>query len=272
GYDRLRSLSVELDRAAQHANDRAAHSRSWSYRNDRDFTRGVSRFAQRAHLFAVRLASYQTSPWQVDDDLAGLLAEAGAVEDRLSQARRVDTHTVDDWKRTVARLQDMIEVYRSDVRNNRYDRRDDRRPDRDDRRPDRDDRNRDGRVDGPAYRDDRGREGGENSLARLVSDVSERANRLSERARQLAGAFPVDQRQRNAWQAIQKLAQDASALGAQIDRDGQPRDLGATIARLNTEAADADRLMRQGNVFPELKGDWAGLTQALQRLRQAVGA
>jgi hypothetical protein len=129
-----------------------------------------------------------------------------------------------------------------------------------------------GRTEGPAYRDDRGYAGGSSSTARLVSDVSERASRLSERAKQLAGPIPADERQRMAWMAIQKLAQDASALAAHIDRSGEPRDLKTAVAQLNADAAEADRQMRAGNVFPEIKTQWADLMQSISRLRQSAGS
>jgi hypothetical protein len=109
-------------------------------------------------------------------------------------------------------------------------------------------------------------------VAGLVSDVSERANRVAARAKQLAGPIPADERQRNAWLAIQKLAQDSSALGVRIDREGQTRDLRSAVAQLNAQAAEADRQMKAGNVFPELKSQWADLMQSLQRLREAGGA
>lgn len=282
GYERLRAMSDDLDRAAQHAADAAQHSRSPFYASDRDFQRAVSNFARRAHGFDVRMANYRSRPWQVDDELAGLVADARSVEARIQQSRRRDPHVLDDWSRTVELLNQMIEIARDDMDRGGYRDRGPRPYDRDQRPSDRDARpesrdgysrdERGGRAEGPAYRDERGNEGGRASLARLVSDVSERANRLSERAKQLAGAFPVDQRQRNAWLAIQKLAQDASALGARIDREGQPRDVRSSVAQLNAEAADADRQMKQGNVFPELKSQWADLMQSLQRLRETAGA
>lgn len=258
GYERIRSLSDDLDRAAQHAADAAQHSRSGVYGSDRELQRAVSNFARRAHAFEARVANYRVRPWQMDDELAGLLADAKSVEARIQQSRRRDPHVLEDWGRTVGLLNQMIDVYRDDLG----------RGGNRDRRPD--DRN--GRTEGPAYRDDRGSPGGRSSVAGLVSDVSERANRLAERARQLSGPIPADERQRNAWQAIQKLAQDASALGVRIDREGQPRDLRSAVARLNSEAAEADRQMRAGNIFPEIKTQWADLMQALARLRQSTGA
>jgi len=282
GYERLRAMSDDLDRAAQHAADAAQHSRSPFYASDRDFQRAVTNFARRAHGFDVRMANYRARPWQVDDELAGLVADARSVEARIQQSRRRDPHVLDDWSRTVELLNQMIDIARNDMGRGGYRDGGPRPYDRDQRPYDRDGQPegrdgysrdaRDGRAEGPAYRDDRGYEGGRAPLARLVSDVSERANRLSERAKQLAGAFPVDQHQRNAWLAIQKLAQDASALGARIDREGQPRDVRSSVAQLNADAADADRQMKQGNVFPELKSQWADLMQSLQRLRETAGA
>ena len=75
-----------------------------------------------------------------------------------------------------------------------------------------------------------------------------------------------------AWTAIQKLAQDASALGVRFARSGEPRDLRSAVAQLNADAAEADRQMRAGNVFPEIKAQWADLMQSINRLRQSVGS
>jgi len=272
GYERLRSMSDDLDRAAQHAADAAQHSRSPFYGSDRNLQRAMSNFARRAHGFDARMANYRARPWQVDDELDGLLADARSVETRIQQSRLRDPHVLEDWNRTVGLLNQMIEVYREDLgrgsyRDRRYER--DTRPGAPDGR-DRDDRS--GRTEGPAYRDDRGYAGGRSSVAGLVSDVSERANRLAARAKQLAGPIPADERQRMAWQAIEKLAQDSSALGVRIDREGQPRDLRSAVVQLNAQAAEADRQMKAGNVFPELRSQWADLMQSLQRLREAAGA
>jgi hypothetical protein len=269
GYEQIRSMADDLDHSAQHAADSAQHSRSWFYSHDREFQRSVVNFARRARSFNQRMANYRTHPWNVDDELRGLLADARSVEARLQQARERDPHVLDDWNHAVAILNDMTDLYGNDLARRPYGDRRDRWHDDRNSRPS-------GDVgtyrEGPAYRDDRGNAGGRSSTASLVSDVSERANRLSERARQLAGPIPADERQRMAWTAIQKLAQDASALGARIDRGGEPRDLRSAVAQLNADATEADRQIRAGNVFPEIKAQWADLMQSINRLRQSVGS
>jgi hypothetical protein len=255
-YERLRAMSDDLDRQAQQANA-SQRSRSGPYGSDRDLQRAVSNFARRVHGFAARLAGYRARPWPVEDELNGLLADARSIEARIQQPRRRDPRLQEDWDRTVGLLDEMTRI--SSGRGDRGGYRDRGGPDGSNR-------------EGPSYRDDRGNPGGRSSVAGLVSDVSERANRLAERARQLSGPIPADERQRNAWQAIQKLAQDASALGVRIDREGQPRDLRSAVAQLNAEAAEADRQMKAGNIFPEIKTQWADLMQALARLRQSAGA
>jgi hypothetical protein len=263
GYERLRGMADDLDRSAQHAADQAQHSRSWSYSNDRDFQRAVTNFARRARSFNQRMANYRLRPWPIDDELRGLLADARSVETRLEHSRQRDPHVLEDWNRTVAILDDMTDAYDNDVARRGHDGR---------RGYDgRQNRSEPGRVEGPEYRDDRGYVGGRSSNARLVSDVSERANRIAERAKQLSGPIPADARQRNAWLAIQKLAQNASALGARMDREGEPRDLRTSVAQLNADAAEVDRQLRAGNVFPEIKSEWADLMQAMSRLRQNAG-
>lgn len=266
GYERMRDLAVELDDRAQHANDQAAHQDEWFYGHDRVFVRTVANFARRARQFAARMENYRTQPWQVDDELRLLLQDARTVQYRLRRSRNADEHTVEDWNRTVALLNRMTRLYQADV-SGRFD---DRSPeyrrepyDRDRGRPAPDSYDR-------GYGSDRGY-GTDGGLAPIARDFAGRSARLEERARQLTGSFPMDARQRGAWQAIQTLSRDASELDAELQRGGAERDLRARIARLSDEASDADRQMREGNVFPELRDEWSQAMQLLQRLRETAG-
>ncbi|MDQ2979790.1 MAG: hypothetical protein M3R62_11265, partial [Acidobacteriota bacterium] len=113
----MRRLAHDLDTQAQHANKQADHGESWFYRNDRSFQRSVANFARRASDFHERMDSYRSAPWQLDDDLRGLLRDARAVQSRLQRSRNSDDHTASDWSRTVEVLNEMIRVYQSDTAN-----------------------------------------------------------------------------------------------------------------------------------------------------------
>ena len=173
GYENLRGMADDLDRSAQRAAD---PQRSRSY--DRDVQRAVTNFARRAHSFNQRVANYRSHPFEMEGELDGLLADATSIERRLERSRR-DPRLEEEWTRNVQTLDAMLQANRPgggghNDRGGQY---------RDEQ---------EGRTEGPAYRDDRGFAGGRSSTARLVSDVSERATRLSERARQLAGPIPAD--------------------------------------------------------------------------------
>lgn len=264
GYERMRDFAVELDDRAQHANDQAAHQNDWFYGHDRLFVRTISNFARRARQFAARMENYRTQPWQVDDELRLLLQDAHTVQYRLRRSRNADEHTVEDWNRTVGLLNRMTRLYQADVSGRFDDRSPDYRREPYDRgRPAQDPYDR-------GYGSDRGY-GTEGGLAPLARDFAGRSARLEERARQLSGPFPLDERQRMAWQSIQNVSRDASELDAELQRGGAERDLRARIARLANEANDADQQMGVGNVFPELRGEWSQAMQLLQRLRETAG-
>ncbi len=115
GYQEMRRLAHELDEVASHANDQAQHQQAWIYNNDRAFLRSVARFADRTERFHARMDTYRTKPWQVDDELRGLIRDARDVQARAQRARSVDQHTAADWDRVVNILNQMIRVYQADI-------------------------------------------------------------------------------------------------------------------------------------------------------------
>ncbi|HEY6148836.1 MAG TPA: hypothetical protein VIZ69_14110, partial [Thermoanaerobaculia bacterium] len=115
GYEQMRRFAHDLDEQAQHANDQAQHQGIWFYGHDARFTRAIANFADRTNRFHDRMDNYRTAPWQVDDELRLLLRDAKAVQYRLRRSRYADEHTVDDWNRVVALLNQMIRVYQADI-------------------------------------------------------------------------------------------------------------------------------------------------------------
>ncbi|MEO8429946.1 MAG: hypothetical protein ABI592_00445 [Acidobacteriota bacterium] len=267
GYPRMQELARELDDAAQHANDAARHST----RRDAVFVRSVGRFAARAHSFAARMDAYDTRPWQIDQEIHGLIRDASTVQARLRRTRAVDRHTGDDWNRTVDLLRRMERISQ-----------DDRRAGYGERGPNdpgsvRDDSayHRDGGGAPPSDRPgDRAPRGGDGAFATadsisLARDVADRARRLSDRAHALAGAMPLDARQRDTAQAIGLYSNQARAMLDGLESRGGKARLDANLAQLSRLAAAADTQMKKSNVFPEIRREWTDAMQRTESLKSA---
>ena len=116
-YDRMRQYAQQLDELAREAN-RQAQSQQAGYRGfrrDNNFLREINQFAARASQFRIRMETYQTRPWDVDNELAGLLKDARDVEQRIRRARFVDRRTVADWNRAVSLLNQMATEYQAGI-------------------------------------------------------------------------------------------------------------------------------------------------------------
>lgn len=275
GYEQMRRLAHDLDGQAQHANDQARHQEYWEYQRDRNFLRAVANFSQRAVRFHDRMDTYRAQPWQVDDELRALLRDARAVQLRLQRSRHADQHTVSDWNATVNLLNRMIRVYQADTQGRPYDAPYSRvappaRPGYDrgnDSGYAREDRSetRDGHESrGPGRFDS-------DQIGVLAHDLAERAARVSESARQLAGPFPADERQRMAWQAISHFADQARAFHERVERGFNAEELRGNVDHLVADGREADDQVRRANVFPEIRRDWSEAMQLLQRIRGMSG-
>jgi hypothetical protein len=116
GYEQMRQLAQQLDKEAHETNDAAQHAQYSIYRRDTTFRRAVSSFARRADQFNYRLGAYTTRPWQVDDELRGMLRAAQDVQYRVQNSRYMDERVVGEWSEVINVLNRMREVYRADLR------------------------------------------------------------------------------------------------------------------------------------------------------------
>ena len=255
GYDQMRQLAHELDEQAQHANDQAQHQGVWFYGHDARFTRAIANFADRASRFHERMDTYRSAPWQVDDELRLLLRDGQAVQYRLRRSRYADQHTVNDWNRTVALLNQMIRVYQRDIDLNQGE---------DSGYPP------DNRSSDP-YEAGRptGRVVDSSQLAALAHELAERSARLADLTRQFGDRYRDDRRS-TSIDAIQHFAQQADAFHERFEQGLSSDDLRGNIDHLWQDGRQADRQFQQANV-PELRNEWTGMMQLLSRIRAAGG-
>ncbi|MDQ6891201.1 MAG: hypothetical protein M3167_00780 [Acidobacteriota bacterium] len=255
----MRQLAHDLDTRAGHASNQAEQGGSWFFRNDRGFRRAVTNFARRAANFHDRMDTYRTAPWQVDDELRGLLNDARAVQARLQRSRNVDEHTAADWSETVQLLNEMIRVYQSDVANGPADRREFERP-------------------GEPQRSDRYEAGGSGrgrynvqQMGSLVHELAERSTRLMDTVNQLSGRYSGRASQGESVRAIQHFTEQADAFHERYEAGLSPEDVRGNVAHLWDDAREADQRFRQANV-QELETEWSGMMQLLSRIRSASGS
>ena len=275
GYERLRGMAQQLEQLALHANDEARHRGVWFYGHDRDFRRSVSNFARRATGFRARMENYRTSPWQVDDELRGLLRDASAVSDRLQHSRSADDHTVADWDDTVRLLNRMVQVYQDDVsgRSSRWNRRDLEAAPSDRYR---DERDRSSRVE-PGYRSNQQQAAtgpynyGPQDLPSLARELEQRAARVADAARQIASPSPFDPSMSQSTQAIQRFAERAAGFRERVDAGIAAERLRSYVARLVEESRVAGNQVRAENLSPQTRNDWNAVLQLVDRIRTVSG-
>ena len=166
GYDRMRQMAQQLDAMARQANDQARYDQSDQYRRNTKFLRSIDEFARAAAQFRAHMNTYQTRPWNVDEELQRLIKEARDVQTRIRRARFADARTRETWDRVVSLLQRMTSEYRNGTR----------LAEADGRYRDGDFRDRDYRDAG--YRDDGGYY--QSDVSQLARELDERANRLVE--------------------------------------------------------------------------------------------
>ena len=261
GYERMKQLAHDLDGQAQHANQQADHEQSWFYRNDRTFKRAVANFARRASYFHERMDNYRTAPWQLDDELRGLLNDARAVQSRMQRSRNIDEHTAADWSRTVGVLNKMIRLYQSDATNgSASDRGEYRQPEGA------------GSYGNDRYESRGSARGAYNSqqIGPLVHQLAERSTRLMDAVNQLSGRYSNSAGQNQSVQAIQHFTEQANTFHERYEGGLSPEDVRGNVGHLWDDAREADQQFRQANV-PELQREWSGMMQLLTRIRTAAG-
>ena len=280
-YSQIRGMAQEVDARARQANDPARHRRDAVY-GDRGFVRRVGNFSRHASQFSARLAEFRARPWNLDQDLRGLAEEAGAVQSTLERSRRASDRTLSDWDATADLVNQMRALYRADVERLSGSRSPEARGgygregyaregrDRDVAGPG-DEHGHEGDDHGHSH-DDYGRSGGSGEFTDLARQLADRSARLAESARQLSGPIPADARQRSTWQAMAKFAEQTRGLSQKAEQGLDRRQLQASLDAVDQARRETDDQLKQSNVFPELRRDWAAAVQILGRLRSSAGS
>ena len=251
GYDRMRQMSQQLDVLARQANDQARYDQRGQHQRDTKFLRSVDEFARSATQFRARMNNYRTRPWNVDEELQTLIGDARDVQQRIRRARFADARTRETWDRVVVLLQRMTSEYRNGTRvavgDGRY---------RDD-----DFRDRDYRDD--EYQDGYGSYG--NDVSQLARELDERANRLVEISRR---SVPFDY---GYGDALGRFAEHARDFRGRVDGGRlSQQQLQLIVRRLVEEAQQAQSDLTRPGVSREMRSEWDGAMQTLQRIRQAA--
>ncbi|MFN2386370.1 MAG: hypothetical protein ABR576_08815 [Thermoanaerobaculia bacterium] len=260
GYDRMRQMAQQLDAMARQANDQARYDQSDLYRRDTKFLRSIDEFARAAAQFRARMNTYQTRPWNVDEELQRLIKEARDVQTRIRRARFAEPRTREVWDRVVNLLQRMTLEYRDGSR----------LANRDRRYRDGDFQNRDDRDyrDYRDYRDDRYGDGGayyEGNFSQLARELDERTRRLVETARR---SVPFGYEYSDSLGRFAEQARDfrGRVNGGRLSQ----QQLQLMVRRLVEEAQQAQSDFSRPGVSREMRAGWDGAMQTLQRIRQAA--
>jgi flagellar motility protein MotE (MotC chaperone) len=251
GYDRMRRMAQQLDAMARQANDQARYDQSDQYRRDTKFLRSIDEFARAAAQFRARMNTYRTRPWNVDEELQRLIKEARDVQQRIRRARFADARTRETWDRVVDLLQRMTSEYRNGTR----------LADADGRYRDGDFRDRDYRDDD--YRDENGYY--QNDFSQLARELDERANRRVEVSRRSV-PFGYDY-----GDSLGRFAEQARDFRGRVDGGRlSQQQLQLIVRRLVEEAQQAQSDFSRPGVSREMRTEWDGAMQTLQRIRQAA--
>jgi hypothetical protein len=258
-YDRMRQYAQQLDELAREAN-RQAQSQQAGYRGfrrDTNFLREINQFAARASQFRIRMETYQTRPWDVDNELAGLLKDARDVEQRIRRARFVDRRTVADWNRAVSLLNQMVTEYQAGIGGSRggY-------PGRTDPYPNTRDPRTDPYPNTGDYRGDRnpnyGNYGNSTDLRQLAAELDQHAARASQLANGYSG-YSSD---------ITHFSQQARDFRDRVESNRMNRsELRSEVNHLLEDAQSAYSELRQRNVPRQVADEWDAIVQILNRMR-----
>jgi hypothetical protein len=275
-YDRMRQYARELDDLARDANRQAQAQQSGyrGFRRDSNFLRDIDHFARRASDFRVRMDTYQTAPWNVDDEINHLLRDARNVETRIRRARFVDRRTVANWNRTVSLLNQMASEYQAGIggrwRDNRGDGRDRgdaypngapppgtyQEPNPNEPPP-------------PDYRQGQGdwRQGqgnarrGQGDLRQLASELDAHATRASQLAGGYSGYSPniahFSEQARSFRGLVEQNRISGSALRSEVNH-------------LLEDAQSAQQELSRRTVSREVADEWNAIVQILTRMRDSI--
>jgi uncharacterized protein YukE len=277
-YEQMRQLAQQLDREAHETNDAAQHAQYSIYRRDTTFRRSVSSFARRADQFNYRMSTYRTRPWQVDDELRGMLRSAQDVQYRVQNSRYMDERILGEWNEVISVLNQMREVYRADLRGEygRYG-----NPQSYGSQPYGNQPNGNQPYGNPPYRGGYAPPGpppggghrySRDQLISLAHELDDRATRAHELAERLAtGGGP---REQEFFGAIHHFNDETRDFRQRVESGSLagPDQVRAEASHLLDDARAADARMRQNNVFPEVWREWQAAMQTLQNILNLVGA
>ena len=268
-YERMRQYARQLDQLAREAN-RQAHLSQSPYRaffgGDTKFLREIEQFAARASQFRTRMETYQTRPWNVDDELAGLLQQAQDVSARLRRARFANRRTVADWNRAVSLLNQMTTEYQAGIgyRGGRGgyrggDARIDQYPEGVDPRaepgPEPYPNNGDYRGDrNPNY----GNYTNSTDLRQLAAELDQRAARASQLSTGYSGY----------GSNVRQFSEQARNFRDQVESNQMSRsELRTEVNQLLDDAQNAYSELRQRNVSRQVADEWDAIVQILNRMQ-----
>jgi hypothetical protein len=276
-YERLRQLAHDLGETADHAAQQARVQQGpyWGFRRDSKFLASIQNFANRAQSFHERMDTYQTRPWNVDDELVALTQDARNVQYRLRRARFVNRRTVAEWNQVISLLNQMTTEYQAGIgsRNRRYangeyrttepyptgDYRNDPNPNPNGYPNDPNPNNRDYRGDNPGdYRGDSGRYGNSSDIRQLAVELDQRAARASQLAAGYTG-YSSD---------IRQFSEQARSFRDQVENNQMSQsELRTEVNQLLNDAQNAYSELRQRNVPQPVASEWDAIVQILNRMR-----
>jgi methyl-accepting chemotaxis protein len=253
----MRQWARELEELAGHANEQAQADQAGyrGFRRDSNFLKSIDHFARRAREFRLKMDSYRTRPWNVDDEVEHLLRDAREVQRRLQRARFVERHTAEDWSRVVDLLNRTLNEYRSPgtYRGGRYG---------------------DGRYRGSAdtrantYPDTRSNDGYYNpngssrystDLRRLAQELDERASRAEELAGRYNSGYASN---------IRHFSEQARSFRDRVENSRiSGSELRSQVNHLLEDAQEAQEELRRTRVSSDLAAEWDGIVRVLTRMR-----
>ena len=239
-YETLRALAHRLDETARGALEGAADdAQRRSSTTDGRFLSSVRAVARDANDFQRMVDNYPTSPFEVHAYLDNLTARAHNANDRIRSARALES-TYDDWDAMLDVLQRMRLLLEG----------------RD--------------VDVPAAHVVAALSGARlQEFRQLAQDVDSSATRAHDRARRDLGDYPERGPQflgELNYFAAQSRDLESRAKASQVN----PQQIGPVVDRLLEEARQADRRMRDAQVFTSVWDDSGRTITILHRMASLV--
>jgi hypothetical protein len=269
-FETMRALAHYLDEATQDALAGTVQARRGGAPADRRYITAVRDFARQAENFHTRMDNYDTSQFEVTDDVDYLATRARRVNQLV---RRVNAYqnTYDDWRRVIDTLGLMRRVLNGE---------DVHVPPAHDEYGDYDRDygylRRGGNVDrGTVTTGRTGTYGGTYSGGALtgsrLQQFRELAHQLDTSAsRTLATAersAPDNDRARSILADLRHFAEQARNLHDRSDaNEVAPREIGGIIDHLLEDARLADGNMRNARVFSDAWDEWSRTTDTLNRM------